>query len=98
MKQSDKIMPLLMCPSYNEGMREVNHNNLQIDVDPKCRGVWLDRGEIETLWKLVKQVDSEISMRATTSTITAIKYTDACCAIAGPRHREEPKNRHAVSA
>ena len=50
MKQSDKIMPLLMCPSCNEGMREVNHNNLQIDVDPKCRGVWLDRGGA-FLWK-----------------------------------------------
>ena len=54
MKQSDKIMPLLMCPSCNEGMREVNHNNLQIDVDPKCRGVWLDRGELETLRKLLR--------------------------------------------
>ena len=54
MKQSDKIMPLLMCPSGNEGIREVNHNNLQIDVDPKCRGVWLDRGELETLRKLLR--------------------------------------------
>jgi len=47
---------------------------------------------------LVKQADAEMNMRATTSTITAIKYTDACCAIAGPKHREEPKNRRAVSA
>lgn len=77
MKQSDKIMPLLMCPSCNEGMGEVNHNNLQIDVDPKCRGVWLDRIELETLWKLVTQADAEMSMHATTSTITAIKYTDS---------------------
>ena len=98
MKQSDKIMPLLMCPSCNEGMGEVNHDKLQIDVDPKCRDVWLDRSELETLWKLVKRVDAEMSMRATTSTIKAIKYTDACCAIAGPKHREEPKSRQAASA
>ncbi len=54
MKQSDKIMLLLMCPSCKEGMGEVNHNNLQIDVDHKCRGVWLDRGELETLRKLLR--------------------------------------------
>jgi len=77
MKQSDKIMPLLMYPRCNEEMREADHNNLQIDVDNQCRGVRLDRGGLETLWKLVKQVDAEMSMRATTSTITAIKYTDS---------------------
>ena len=70
MKQSDKIMRLLMYPRCNEEMREVNHNNLQIDVDPKCRDVWLDRSELETLWKLVTQVDAEMSMRASESSQT----------------------------
>lgn len=42
-------MPLLICPNCNEGMQEVRRNEVHIDVCPKCRGVWLDRGELEKL-------------------------------------------------
>ena len=30
-------------------MQEVNRNGVLIDVCPQCRGVWLDRGELEKL-------------------------------------------------
>ncbi|GBD40788.1 hypothetical protein HRbin39_00157 [bacterium HR39] len=42
-------MPLLLCPNCAEGMREVERHGVRIDVCPKCRGVWLDRGELEKL-------------------------------------------------
>lgn len=41
-------MPLLMCPNCNEGMQEVTRNDVHIDVCPRCRGVWLDHGELES--------------------------------------------------
>ncbi len=42
-------MPLLMCPNCEEGMREIDRYGVRIDVCPKCRGVWLDRGELEKI-------------------------------------------------
>jgi len=34
-------------------MNEVRKNNVMIDVCPKCKGVWLDRGELNQLMKQV---------------------------------------------
>ena len=52
-------MPLLMCPNCNEGMQEVRRNEVQIDVCAKCRGVWLDRGELEKLLHTAREVESD---------------------------------------
>ena len=52
-------MPLLMCPNCNEGMQEVRRNEVHVDVCPKCRGVWLDRGELEKLLHSAREVDAE---------------------------------------
>jgi uncharacterized protein len=52
-------MPILMCPNCNEGMQEVRRNEVQIDVCPKCRGVWLDRGELEKLLHSAREVEAD---------------------------------------
>lgn len=52
-------MPLLMCPNCNEGMQEIRRNEVMIDVCPKCRGVWLDRGEMEKLLHTAREVEAE---------------------------------------
>jgi Zn-finger nucleic acid-binding protein len=52
-------MPLLMCPNCNEGMQEIRRNEVEIDVCPKCRGVWLDRGEMEKLMHTARAVEAE---------------------------------------
>lgn len=46
-------MPLLMCPNDNSPMQEIDRNGVLIDVCPQCRGVWMDRGELEKLLELV---------------------------------------------
>jgi len=40
-------VPLLMGPNGAEGMREIARHGVRIDLCPKCRGVWPDRGEGE---------------------------------------------------
>ena len=50
-------MPLLTCPNDNTGMQEINRNGVLIDVCPQCRGVWLDRGELEKLLSLMQDDD-----------------------------------------
>jgi hypothetical protein len=42
-------MPLLMCPNDNAPMQTLDRSGVQFDMCPTCRGVWLDRGELEKL-------------------------------------------------
>lgn len=42
-------MPLLLCPNDNSSMQTVDRSGVQFDMCPSCRGVWLDRGELEKL-------------------------------------------------
>jgi Zn-finger nucleic acid-binding protein len=42
-------MPLLMCPNDNTAMQTLERGGVQFDMCPSCRGVWLDRGELEKL-------------------------------------------------
>jgi Zn-finger nucleic acid-binding protein len=42
-------MPLLMCPNDNASMQTLSRNGVEFDMCPTCRGVWLDRGELEKL-------------------------------------------------
>ncbi len=48
------------CPvCENSRMREVEKNGIMIDVCPTCKGVWLDRGELEKLMADVREVRQE---------------------------------------
>jgi Zn-finger nucleic acid-binding protein len=38
-----------MCPNDNAAMQTLDRNGVQFDMCPTCRGVWLDRGELEKL-------------------------------------------------
>ena len=42
-------MPLLMCPNDNSQMQTLERSGVHFDMCPSCRGVWLDRGELEKL-------------------------------------------------
>ena len=42
-------MPLILCPNDSSSMTTVDRAGVQFDMCPTCRGVWLDRGELEKL-------------------------------------------------
>ena len=42
-------MPLLLCPNCNTSMQAVARSGVELDMCPQCRGVWLDRGELEKI-------------------------------------------------
>lgn len=46
-------MHVLVCPVCKGSMQEINKSGVAIDVCTVCRGVWLDRGELEKLSTLV---------------------------------------------
>lgn len=39
----------MKCPSCNETLLISEKKGIEIDYCPKCRGIWLDRGELEKL-------------------------------------------------
>lgn len=39
----------MKCPVDNETLVISDRNNIEIDYCPSCRGVWLDRGELDKL-------------------------------------------------
>ena len=50
------------CPvCENTRMREVEKNGILIDVCPDCKGVWLDRGELEKLLEGVREIRQEFN-------------------------------------
>lgn len=53
-------MPLVTCPCEEMApMKQVQRDGVEIDVCTKCRGVWLDRGELEKLLAVVsRQADA----------------------------------------
>lgn len=48
-------MPLLLCPNDNASMQTVKRSGVEFDMCPTCRGVWLDRGELEKLMTAAAQ-------------------------------------------
>lgn len=50
-------MPLLVCPNDSASMQSVQRNGVEFDFCPTCRGVWLDRGELEKLMASTREDD-----------------------------------------
>lgn len=39
----------MKCPNCNETLVMADRQGVEIDYCPKCRGVWLDKGELDKL-------------------------------------------------
>lgn len=39
----------MKCPIDNTDLLMTDRNGIEIDYCPKCRGVWLDRGELDKI-------------------------------------------------
>jgi uncharacterized protein len=53
-------MSTMKCPVCSDvRLREVEKDNVLIDVCPDCKGVWLDRGELDKLMTGIREVRNE---------------------------------------
>lgn len=50
---------VLKCPLCKEDMQEISKYNVVVDICPNCRGVWLDRGEMEKIIQYLVKQDEE---------------------------------------
>jgi len=47
----------MKCPNCNVALVMTDRNGIEIDYCPDCRGIWLDRGELDKI--IVKSVQQE---------------------------------------
>ena len=85
-------MPLLMCPNDNAQMQTLDRGGVQFDMCPTCRGVWLDRGELE---KLMEQSAANAAQAAPAPTYAPPPQPGPWAQPQQPReaYREPPRYR-----
>lgn len=50
---------ILICPRCKIEMEKIKKNDIIIDVCRKCKGMWLDDGEIEKLANYAKNINNK---------------------------------------
>ncbi len=54
----------MKCPVCDETLREVQKHGVTVDICPGCKGVWLDRGELEKIVELASTNGPVSEMRS----------------------------------
>ena len=49
----------MKCPNCNETLLMMERNHIEIDYCPSCRGVWLDKGELDKMLDYAAQHTSQ---------------------------------------
>lgn len=77
----------MRCPVDNEALVMADRNGVEIDYCPKCRGVWLDRGELDKIIDCA--LPAESARTAPPPSVTPSRSHDS-----RPRHDDEDDYRH----
>ncbi len=84
----------MRCPVDNETLVMSDRHGVEIDYCPKCRGVWLDRGELDKIVERAAGAEAPVALREPSrapAPPAAPTYAEA------PRReeprREEPRRR-----
>lgn len=48
----------MQCPVCNVTLQMADRQGIEVDYCPKCRGIWLDRGELEKLMERSAEMES----------------------------------------
>lgn len=51
----------MVCPVCDTKMKAIEKLGVEIDICPDCKGVWLDRGELDKIIEMVNQDSSSYS-------------------------------------
>lgn len=53
----------MLCPVDGADLLMTERNGVEIDYCPKCRGVWLDRGELDKIIERTSQAEQQYGQR-----------------------------------
>jgi Zn-finger nucleic acid-binding protein len=51
----------MQCPNCNVELRMADRQGIEIDYCPQCRGVWLDRGELDKIIERTQSIAAPVS-------------------------------------
>ena len=51
----------MRCPLCDVPMKEVERRGVLVDLCPECKGVWLDKGELDKLLAASREYEPEVS-------------------------------------
>lgn len=51
----------MKCPNCNVNLVMADRNGVEIDYCPECRGVWLDRGELDKIIERSSQYNPSVA-------------------------------------
>ncbi|NTT84620.1 TFIIB-type zinc ribbon-containing protein [Tabrizicola fusiformis] len=77
----------MRCPVDGETLVMADRNGVEIDYCPKCRGVWLDRGELDKIIERAAQAPAAAPREP------APVYQPEPRGAAPASYREEPRRR-----
>ncbi|MFV0293622.1 MAG: zf-TFIIB domain-containing protein [Paracoccus sp. (in: a-proteobacteria)] len=88
----------MKCPVDDETLLMTQRNGVEIDYCPKCRGVWLDRGELD---KIIAQSVSEATppvqltppLQTTPLSQYAVEQQSAAFSQPAPEPQYQPQHR-----
>ena len=47
----------MQCPVCDDKLREIERHGVMVDICPSCKGIWLDRGELEKILGMEERGD-----------------------------------------
>jgi uncharacterized protein len=53
----------MKCPNCDQLLQITERQNIEIDYCPSCRGVWLDKGELDKIINFSNQQISQVSKK-----------------------------------
>lgn len=71
----------MQCPVCDTKLRPIERNGVEIDICPGCKGIWLDRGELEKIVQLESSGEPSL---------TPVPRTDP----RGSHHRDDDDDDH----
>lgn len=77
----------MRCPVDGETLVMSDRHGVEIDYCPKCRGVWLDRGELDKIIERAAVAEAPVPLREPAPVRAAQTYAEE------PRAREVPRRR-----
>lgn len=64
----------MKCPIDGTELRMADRNGVEIDYCPQCRGVWLDRGELDKIIERTTQAEDRYAERRTSAAVRGVPY------------------------
>lgn len=83
------------CPICDDvDLKITERQGIEIDYCPKCRGVWLDRGELDKIIERAAKVEQEYETRLSSSHHHSSRYDDRHDSYASKRKNDNHYRPH----